>query len=173
MSTLRFPPASFFGMPLGLFGLGLAWRGATSLWSLPSWIGEAILTVAAVLWAWLIGLYALKWIAARADAVDELSHPVQCCFVGLAPVTGSLCALALLPYLPWLAFALFLAGGLGTLVFALYRTGQLWQGERDLGATTAILYLPVVAGSFVSAIVAANFGLKSWGQLAFGAGFFS
>jgi len=173
MSTLRFPPASFFGMPLGLFGLGLAWRAAAPLWSLPSVIGEAILAVTAVLWAWLIGLYALKWMAARADAAGELGHPVQCCFVGLAPVTGSLCALALLPYLPGLAFVLFLAGGAGTLAFALYRTGLLWQGERELGATTAILYLPAVAGSFVTAIVAANFGLRSWGQLAFGAGFFS
>jgi len=173
MSNLRFPPASFFGMPLGLIGLGLTWRSATVLWALPAFIGEAILGVGVALWTLLIALYALKWMAAREDAIGEIDHPVQCCFVGLAPVTGSLCSLALLPYLPFLAFVLFLLGGLGTLAFALYRTGDLWQGERDVGATTPILYLPAVAGSFVSAIVAANFGLKSWGQLAFGAGFFS
>jgi tellurite resistance protein len=173
MSNRRLPPASFFGIPLGLAGLGLAWRAATALWHLPGWISEAILAVAVALWALLIALYGWKWLAARADAVGEIHHPVQCCFVGLAPVTGSLCSLALLPYVPSLAFALFLLGGLGTLAFALYRTGQLWQGERDVGATTPILYLPAVAGSFVTAIVAASFGLTSWAQLAFGAGFFS
>jgi tellurite resistance protein len=126
-----------------------------------------------VLWAWLIALYAWKWLAARPDAIGEIHHPVQCCFVGLAPVTGSLCSLALLPYVRSLAFVLFLLGGLGTFAFALYRTGQLWQGEREAGATTPILYLPAVTGSFVTAIVSATFGLKSWAQLAFGAGFFS
>src|SRR5262249_35154964 len=163
MSTLRFPPASFFGMPLGLFGLGLAWRAAAPLWSRPSVIGEAILAVTAVLWAWLIGLYTLKWMAARADAGGELGHPVQCCFVGLAPVTGSLCALALLPYLPGLAFVLFLAGGAGTLAFALYRTGLLWQGRRGLGATTAHLFPPPAAGTFLTAHVAPHFRPQSLG----------
>src|SRR5262249_2427143 len=104
MSNLRFPPAPFFGMPLGLRGLGLTWRSATSLWALPAFIGEAILAVAVALWTLLIALYALKWIAAPDAAAGEIHHPVQCCFVGLAPVTGSLCSLALLPYVPSLAF---------------------------------------------------------------------
>lgn len=36
-----------------------------------------------------------------------------------------------------------------------------------------MLYLPTVAGSFVSATVGAALGLADWGQLAFGAGLFS
>jgi tellurite resistance protein len=35
------------------------------------------------------------------------------------------------------------------------------------------LYLPLVAGTFVTAIVAAALGHRDWGQLAFGAGLFS
>src|SRR5262249_58402057 len=109
------------------------------------------------------GLYALKWMAARADAAGELGHPVQCCFVGLAPVTGSLCALALLPYLPGLAFVLFLAGGAGTLAFALYRTGLLWQGHREPVPPPALLYPPPLACRLPTALVAPHFRPQSLG----------
>jgi tellurite resistance protein len=60
-----------------------------------------------------------------------------------------------------------------TLAFALWRTGLLWRGERDHGATTPVLYLPLVAGAFVTATAAAGLGHSDWGQLAFGAGLFS
>ncbi|MFO1082710.1 MAG: dicarboxylate transporter/tellurite-resistance protein TehA [Reyranellaceae bacterium] len=170
---MSLPPASFFGMPLGLLGLGLAWRAAAATWALPATIGETILAAAVALWAALVALFAGKWLMRRDEAMDEFRHPVQCCFVGLLPVTASLSALALLPYTRPLAILLFVLGGLGTLAFALQRTGDLWRGERALSATTPVLYLPAVAGSFVTAIVAANVGLQSWGQLAFGAGAFS
>jgi tellurite resistance protein TehA-like permease len=58
MFNVRFPPASFFGIPLGLAGLGLAWRAAIALWHLPGWISEAILAVAVALWSLLVALYA-------------------------------------------------------------------------------------------------------------------
>ena len=170
---MTFPPASFFGMPLGLLGLGLAWRAAAETWRLPAAVGETILAAAVALWVVLAVLFAAKWLARRAQALDEYRHPVQCCFVGLLPVTASLSALALLPYARPLASLLFVLGALGTLAFALQRTGSLWRGGRELAATTPVLYLPAVAGSFVTATVAANLGLPSWGQLAFGAGAFS
>ena len=171
--TRAYPPASFFGMPLGVLGLGLAWRGAVKLWPLPPLIAEVVLAAGVALWTVLAVLYAAKWIYARSDALAEFDHAVQCCFIGLAPVTASLCALAIAPYARPLAIILFLLGGIGTLGFALFRTGRLWMGGRDPGATTAVLYLPTVAGSFVTATAAAILGWPQWGQLAFGAGAFS
>jgi tellurite resistance protein len=103
----------------------------------------------------------------------ELEHPVQCCFVGLVGVSTSLIALAAIPYSSSVAEILFVAGALLTLAFALWRTGLLWHGERDPGMTTPVLYLPLVAGAFVTATVAAALGWSDWGQLAFGAGLFS
>jgi hypothetical protein len=38
---------------------------------------------------------------------------------------------------------------------------------------SAVLYLPTVAGSFVTAITASSLGFADWGRLAFGAGLFS
>jgi hypothetical protein len=49
--------------------------------------------------------------------------------------------------------------------FEVWRTGGLWQGEREHAATTAVLYLPTVAGSFVTAITPAAVGYADWGQV--------
>jgi tellurite resistance protein len=166
-------PAALFGVVLGVAGLGFDWRSAHRAWGLPSAIGETILAIAAIIWAVLVVLYAAKCIYARAIALDECFHPVQSCFLGLAGVATMLIAGAALPYSSALAWVFFAPGVFFTLGFALWRTGLLWHGERDPGTTTAVLYLPAVAGSFVSAIVVSALGYPDWGQLAFGAGLFS
>jgi len=101
-----------------------------------------------------------------------LNHPVQCCFIGLAGVATMLVAGAILPHARGLGEALAVAGMVFTLVFAVWRVGGLWQGGRDPATTTPILYLPSVAGSFVSAIIASAIGHADWGQLFFGSGLF-
>jgi tellurite resistance protein len=115
----------------------------------------------------------MKWFTAREAALAEAAHPVQCCFVGLAGVAAMLVAGGLLPYARAPALGLFLAGCVFTLAFAVWRTGGLWMGEREPGSTTAVLYLPTVAGSFVAGTIAAALGFADWGRLAFGAGLFS
>ena len=82
-------PASFFGIVLGLAGLGGAWRVAARVWQLPSVIGEALMLVAGIVWAFMLALYAGKWIYAREEALQELEHPIQCCFVGLIGCSSS------------------------------------------------------------------------------------
>jgi tellurite resistance protein len=136
-------------------------------------VGEALMLIAALVWAALVVLYGAKWSFARSEAAAELDHPVQCCFVGLIGVSTSMISLAVQPYFLALAELLFVAGALFTLAFALWRTGLLWRGERDPGATTPVLYLPLVAGAFVTATAAATLGYPDLGQLAFGAGLFS
>jgi tellurite resistance protein len=166
-------PAGFFGVVLGLAGLGNAWRSASTLWNfLPPVIGETISFAAVIVWVVVAPLFALKWLLAREQALFEAEHPVQCCFIGLAGVTTMLVGLVLLPYSLAAAWMLYFAGAAFTLFFALWRTGRLWHGARDPATTTAVLYLPAVAGSFVAATGASALGYPDWGQLAFGAGFF-
>jgi tellurite resistance protein len=166
-------PASFFGIVLGLAGLGGAWRVAARVWELPAVIGETLMLAAAIAWVLMLAAYAAKWVYAREEALRELEHPVQCCFVGLIGVATMLIAIAVLPYSRLAAQIAFAAGAFFTLAFAVWRTGILWQGGRDPGATTPVLYLPAVAGAFVTATAAAALGHRDWGQLAFGAGLFS
>lgn len=172
-SLLSAVPASFFGIVLGLAGLGGSWRAAHRLWGLPAGIGEVLMLAAALAWAVLTTLYAVKWVTAREAALREAEDPVQCCFIGLAGVSTSLIGIAALPYSHLAALVISAVGALETLGFALWRTGRLWQGGRDPSTTTPVLYLPTVAGAFVTAIAATALGFTDWAQLAFGAGLFS
>src|SRR2546428_4964372 len=129
--------------------------------------------VAGIVWALMLALYAAKWIYAREEALRELEHPVQCCFVGLVGVATMLISIAALPYSRLAAQIAFAVGASFTLAFAVWRTGLLWRCGRDPGTTTPVLYPPTVAGAFVTATAAAALGHRDWGQLAFGAGLFS
>ena len=161
-------PAAFFGIVLGLAGLGNAWRAATAAWRLPAAVGEALMAAGTAVWAVLVVLYALKWLLRRQEAMAEALHPIQCCFIGLGGVATMLISLAALPYNRSIATALLVAGVLFTVGFAVWRTGLLWQGGRDHATTTPVQYLPAVAGGFVVAAALAAFGLPEWGQFAFG-----
>lgn len=166
-------PAAYFGMVLGLAGLGNAWRAAEQTWHIGNGVSEWILALAAAVWAVLVILFAAKAVFAMDKLVTEINHPVQCCFVGLIGVATMLIAGAAEPYSYAAGATLFLIGFAFTAIFAVWRTGSLWHGERDPATTTAVLYLPTVAGSFVTATVASSLGYQDWGQLAFGAGIFS
>jgi tellurite resistance protein len=171
--TIPIVPASFFGMVLGLVGLGDAWRAATQIWGAPKLVGELIMLAGAIVWVVVLVLYSTKWIVARAAALAEARHPVQCCFIGLAGVATTLVALAALPYAREWARLLLAAGSMFTIGFALWRSGELWKGGRDIADNTPVLYLPAVTGGFVTATAAAALGHHEVGQLLFGAGFFS
>jgi tellurite resistance protein len=111
-------------------------------------------------------LFAAKWMWRRGEAVREVEDHVQCCFVGLLPVSAMPISLVTLPYRHPVAAALGIAGGAGQLAFAIYRTGQLWTAE----STTPVLYVPTAGGNFVSAIVATAFDLSDFAALLFGDG---
>lgn len=166
-------PASFFGIVLGLAGLANAWRAAHVVWSLPAAVGEIIYAIAFIVWFLIAALYALKWVIAPAVAKEEAGHAVQCCFIGLAGVATLLVAQGALPYSRPAAIVLFTLGAGVTVLFALWRTGILWRGGRDHAATTPVLYLPMVAGGFVTGIVSSALGGQEWAELAFGAAFFT
>ncbi|MGX4804900.1 dicarboxylate transporter/tellurite-resistance protein TehA [Bradyrhizobium guangdongense] len=173
IGRLPLVPASFFGIVLGLIGLGGSWRIAHQLWAVPSMMGELLMALGILVWGVVLMLFVSKWIMSSEAAWTEALHPVQCCYIGLAGVSTMLVAVAVQPYHLVAAICVFSIGLGFTLGFALWRTGHLWRGGRDPAASTPVLYLPTVAGSFVTAIGAAAFGFPQWGKLAFGAGLFS
>lgn len=163
ISAYPLVPPSFFAIVLGLAGLANTWRAAHAAWSLPAIVGETIYALAFIAWLLIAALYALKWIVAPKVAREEAEHAVQCCFIGLAGVATLLIAQGALPYSRPLAVALFFLGVGFTVFFGLWRTGILWRGGRDPASTTPVLYLPLVAGGFVTGIVAAALGWRDWG----------
>ncbi|SEN22485.1 tellurite resistance protein [Luteibacter sp. UNCMF331Sha3.1] len=170
---VRTVPAGFFGMILGLVGLGSSWRVAARLWGLPPDIGEAIMAVAFVVWLILTAAFWYKWIAHRAAALEEIHHPINCCFVGLAPSSTVLMAVVLAPHFHALAVIALIGGAIGQVAFGVWRFGGMLEGDRDVSTTTPVIYLPSVAGNFIIAIGAGTLGFTSWGILFFGVGLFS
>src|ERR1700760_2068026 len=80
-------PASSFGIVLGMAGFSNCWRYAHVVWGVDERIGDALFALTAVLWLFLLVGYAAKWWRDRDNALTEFAHPVQCCFIGLLPVS--------------------------------------------------------------------------------------
>ncbi|MEA1652651.1 hypothetical protein UAJ10_27020 [Nitrospirillum sp. BR 11164] len=163
-------PASFFAMTLGLAETGNAWRNATDLWHLSPVVGEALQGLALLSFLWWGLLYANKWISHRPAALAEFRDPVQSAFVALIPESIILTALALRPYAPAFAIAVFTLGSVTNLAYGAYRLAQNWSQEREAGHTTPSLYLTYVASVLVNALAAGLFGFTSLGWVLLGIG---
>ena len=166
-------PASFFGMVLGLSGLGQAWRISVNLWGLPSAVGESLLLLSVLLWVTLLSVYIYQAIWHTETTRQEFLHPVQGSTPALLAVSTLLIVLAVLPYSRTLAWILAISGISWHLAFSLWHTGVLWQGGRNNLDTTPALYIPTVAGNFTSAAALGGLGHADWGWLFLGAGIFS
>jgi len=166
-------PASYFGIVLGLSGLGQAWRIAHSLWQLPSFIGEILLGIAVMVWLILLIAYIVQAVRHPAVVAQEFRHPVQGSTPALLGISTLLVVLAVLPYSRPLAWGLTGMGILWHMCFSLWHNGSLWKGGRNNLDSVPTLYLPTVAGNFTSAAALGALGHPDWGWLFLGAGMFS
>ena len=129
--------------------------------------------IGSFVWAVLLILFLAKWFIHRGEALAEFEHPIQCCFVGLVPVSTMLVALAALPYLRPLAIALFVAGMSGTVVFAVtVQDIYGWAGVIPIQRRLSFIFR-ALPGCFVTAIVSGELGFVEWAMLAFGTGLFA
>lgn len=175
-SQKPFPvPVSYFSIVLGLAGLGLALRYAVRVFPglVPAAAGEGLLLLAASVWILFLAAYVVKWMCFRKEAAAEFHHLILCCFISLVPVTTMLMGMAALPYERLAGTGLIGAGILGQLAFSAYRAAGVWRGTHEESATTPVMYLPAVAGSFVSASALGALGSTDWGMIFFGMGLFS
>lgn len=166
-------PVNYFAMVLGLSGLGLAWRYGASAGLLPKLPGEVLQLASGLLWLYLLGAYIFKWVYHRPQAQEEFFHTIQCCFISLIPIATLLVGMSLMPYISTLGWLLLLAGIVGQLAFAAYRSAGLWRGTHVAEATTPIIYLPTVATNFVTASALGATGHTEFAMIFFGAGMLS
>ncbi|MFC3024867.1 dicarboxylate transporter/tellurite-resistance protein TehA [Vibrio zhugei] len=166
-------PASYFGVVLGISGLGQAWRTAHTLWGLPAIIGESLLVIAILVWLILLIAYITQAIRTPSSVGQEFLHPVQGSTPALIGISTLLIVLAVLPYSRQLAWSLTVAGIIWHVSFSLWHNGSLWKGGRQKMDSVPTLYLPTVAGNFTSAAALGALGYPDWGWLFLGAGMFS
>ncbi|MBU4683515.1 dicarboxylate transporter/tellurite-resistance protein TehA [Cedecea davisae] len=166
-------PAGYFGMVLGIIGMGFAWRYAATILPVPSAIGEALVALASVIWLLLAAAFITRLVRHPQSIKAEIYHPLMSSFVSLFPATTMLVAIGITPYFRPLAVALFGFGVVVQLCYAAWQSAGLWRGSHPQDATTPGLYLPTVANNFISAMASGALGYHDLGILFLGAGVFS
>lgn len=164
---------STLSMTLGLFALGIAWRNAAKMFSIPPAIGETILLLTGCLWLFLLSRYIHQILSSSNGVSRELLLQLQNPFLTLIPITTGLASVALHPYASLLAHILLFIGVAGQLLFSSYHISGQWHGNTPSEMETPAMYMPTVGANFASAIALGAFGYSHWGYVFFGAGFLS
>lgn len=165
-------PAGYFGMVLGIIGMGFAWRYASQVWPVSHWIGDGLVILAMVIWGLLTLAFISRLLCFPHSVLAEIRHPVMSSFVSLFPATTMLVAIGFVPWYRPLAIVLFSIGVVIQLAYAAWQTAGLWRGEHPEEATTPGLYLPTVANNFISAMACGALGFNDAGLVFLGAGYF-
>jgi len=156
----RTPPA-LFPCLLGFLGLALAWRRAVNLWSLPSWISEAIAAVAVSLFVVTFLSYLAKLMARPLVVMDDMKIvPARG-----AVSAGSMCLMAIAPLvLPYgLAGArmIWLASVGLHLVYMLCVIWAMVKAKEIFKHITPPIFLPFI-GIIVAAASGPSFGYNDF-----------
>ncbi|MBB1200747.1 dicarboxylate transporter/tellurite-resistance protein TehA [Enterobacteriaceae bacterium 89] len=166
-------PAGYFGMVLGIIGMGFAWRFASTIWPVPRMIGDGLVVLAASIWALLTLAFLSRLLRFPHSVVTEMCHPVAGSFVSLFPATTMLVSIGVTPWCRSLAVGLFSVGVTLQLGYAAWQSAGLWRGAHPAEATTPGLYLPTVANNFISAMACGALGFTDAGLVFLGAGILS
>ncbi|MEO3738943.1 dicarboxylate transporter/tellurite-resistance protein TehA [Kosakonia sp. WA-90] len=166
-------PAGYFGIVLGIIGLGFSWRFAATIWPVSIIPATTLILLAIVIWAVLMTAFLVRLVRHRHTLLEEITHPLKSSFVSLAPATSMLVAIGIVPWNYPLAFALFIVAVTVQLAYSAWQTAVLWRGKHPKEATTPGLYLPTVANNFISAMACGALGFNDVGILFLGAGLFS
>ncbi len=166
-------PAGYFGMVLGIIGMGFAWRYAATIWPVSPLPGAALETLAMIVWFLLTLAFVYRLARYPGTVKEEIVHPLMSSFVSLFPATTMLVAIGIAPYARPAAVGMFVFGVAVQLSYAAWQSAGLWRGNHPQTATTPGLYLPTVANNFISAMACGALGYHDLGILFFGAGVFS
>ena len=171
-STKTFPlPTGYFGIPLGLAALSLAWLHLENHFPVARTISDVIGIIASALWILFILMYAYKLRYYSDEVRSEYHCPVRFSFIALIPITTMLIGDITYRWTPWLAEVMIWLGTIGQLLFSSLRISELWQGGVfEQKSTRPPFYLPAVAANFTSARSLALLGYHDLGYLFFGAG---
>nr|WP_314740301.1 dicarboxylate transporter/tellurite-resistance protein TehA [uncultured Haemophilus sp.] len=170
-TTKPFPlPTGYFGIPLGLAALSIAWSHLT-YFSVSPIISNVLGIAAMLVWAVFIGMYLYKIRYYWHEVLDEYRCPVRFSFLALIPITTMLVADILYRWQPVIAEMMIWIGTIGQLLYSSIRIGELWKGGIfEQKSTRPPFYLPAVAANFTSASSLALLGYHDLGYLFFGAG---
>lgn len=167
-------PTPYFGIPLGLSALSIAWTHAENIQPIAKLVGDTIGLIAVAIAVIFIAMYAYKLVFFQDEVKAEYHCPVRFAFISLIPITTMLSGIILYRFLPILAEILIWVGTIGQLLYATIRIGALWKdGTFEEKSTRPGIYLPAVATNFTSASGLALLGHHDLAYFFLGAGMFA
>ena len=171
-SSKPFPlPTGYFGIPLGLSALALAWRRVGETLDFSAVVSDVLGISAVIIWAIFILMHAYKLVNFREEVAQEYHCPVRFSFLALIPITTMLAGAVLYRWANGVGEALIWIGTIGQLLFSSIRISELWKGGLfEQKSTRPPFYLPAVAANFTSASTLALIGYHDLGYLFLGAG---
>ena len=173
MNTSKpFPlPTGYFGIPLGLSALSLAWFHASDLLPFARAVSDILGGAAVLIWGIFMAMYVYKLIAFFPQVREEYRCPVRFSFISMLPITTMLSGAVLFRWQTHLGEILIWLGTIGQLLFSSIRISELWQGGVfEQKSTRPPFYLPAVAANFTSASTLSLIGFHDLGFLFLGAG---
>lgn len=169
VSRLTHLPLPLFAVPMGVGGLGLAWREAGRTLGAPAVVGEALLLAAGLLWLAIAGLHLLRFIRHPEALAADLRHPVRSAFAGAVTIGLMILAGGLIPHAPAAARALWLVASGLHVVIAAWTVRGLLLAPREAAALTPPLLIPLV-GNILAPVFGARLGFEALSWMMFGLG---
>ena len=167
--SLAHLPIGLLAIPLGLGGLGLAWRHMAEAHPALRPVGEALMALTALVWAALVTLHAIRALAHPHAVREDWQHPFRASFIGAASIGMMLTAAALTPHLPGLARAVLLLAVILHLGIGLSLLARVMRGAGSPAMLAPPLMIPLV-GNVLAPIFCAPLGLVPLGWMLFGIG---
>lgn len=162
-------PLALFAAPMGLGGLGLAWRAAHSALGVPAAIGEGLLLLSGLVWVLLAALHLMRALADPARLAADLNHPIRAAFAGAVGIGLMIMAGGLTPYDLGLARAMWLIAIVMQTLAGLWVVRVMLKAPRDAATLTPPLLIPLV-GSFVAPVFGVALGYTELSWMLFGIG---
>lgn len=167
--TLRHLPLPLLAVPMGLGGLGMAWRKAVAALGAPAWPGEALMVAALLAWAAMTALHLWRWRRHPEAVAEDWAHPFRAPIFAAGSISTMVAAGALLPWAPRLAAALLVLAVALHLVIGLILIARVFRGEGSAAMLVPPLLFPLV-GNIVAPLVAAPLGWLTLGWMLLGVG---
>jgi tellurite resistance protein len=167
--TLEHLPLPLLAMPMGLGGLGLAWRAAHQALGVPAMVGEVVLALTSALWVALVVLHGLRVVRHPEAVLAELRNPVRVAFAA-APTIGLMIVAGFVhPYAPALGAALWSVAVAVHLLVAMMMLRRILAGRAEPAMLAPPLMIPLV-GNVLAPVIGAPMGFVDVSWMMFGVG---
>jgi len=167
--SLEHLPLALLAMPMGVGGVGLAWRQAAIALGVPAAIGEALLGLTTLVWVAVVALQLLRARRHPSAFAAELRHPVRAAFIA-APTVGLMIVAAFAwRHAPQLGAVLWGGAVALHLGVAMLLLRRILSGGGEASMLAPPLLIPLV-GNILAPVFGAPMGFLPLSWMMFGIG---